>query len=423
MHSGAVAACSKGHSHSEQEAKNVVLRHFLISSAPPLYVMRYGVSQWPCDAKDEKPKVVVRAQTVLLTYQGDWGLLPMSDDTPRDATDVEITAHVSAMAETAKLWTAFRDFSQRLKSELDVTYMACCVELCMQTWHDEKVLRLHGHLFLKSGNGLVRCECARMLRFLYADPHVRDTLWGRKVAKANWAGAYYCLAPKIGSLFTHSCMQRFRDFPVDPSWIFNMIEGSKMGYQEAKSELIQCGKGLVRRLADLECWHKNRQEMLVKQMVTEAQNHSRQSFKPFPRHVVVDKWLAENSVPMLPRKRFLVLHGPSKKGKTEFVRGLFPLGAVHELNCANMKDVCLGGFDVLRHRCILWDEASPSLVARNRKVFQHPLCEVDLGHSPTGQHVTRFFWGTAALFWPRTAGIKTCNSCRMATSSGSTPIP
>ena len=32
-------------------------------------------------------------------------------------------------------------------------------------------------------------------------------------------------------------------------------------------------------------------------------------------------------------------------------------------------------------------------MSNNRKVFQHPLCEVDLGHSPTGQHVRRFFLG------------------------------
>ena len=98
-------------------------------------------------------------------------------------------------------------------------------------------------------------------------------------------------------------------------------------------------------------------------------------------------------MPLQPRKKCLVLQGPSRTGKTEFVRGLFPLGAVFELNCANMQDICLDGFDCLQHRCILWDEGAAALVAHNRKVFQHPLCEVDLGHSPTGQHVRRFFLG------------------------------
>ena len=107
----------------------------------------------------------------------------------------------------------------------------------------------------------------------------------------------------------------------------------------------------------------------------------------------MDAWLSEVTKPLQPRKRCLVLHGPSRTGKTEFVRGLFPLNAVLELNCANLKDIGLDGFDCLRHRAILWDEASASLVSNNREVFQHLLCTVDLGHSPTGAHVRRYFLG------------------------------
>ena len=172
-----------------------------------------------------------------------------------------------------------------------------------------------------------------------------------------------------------------------------MIESEKMAYAEARAELIQCGKGLVRRLADLECLHKNRQELPVRDMIDSAQAASWGQLQSFPRWPLVDEWLAEVTKPLQTRKPCLVLQGPSCTGKTEFVRGLFSLGALHEVNCANLKDICLDGFACLRHRCILWDEASASLVSNNRKVFQHPLCTVELGHSPTGQHVRRYFLG------------------------------
>ena len=87
------------------------------------------------------------------------------------------------------------------------------------------------------------------------------------------------------------------------------------------------------------------------------------------------------------------MQGPPRTGKTEFVRCLFSLGAVLELNCSNLKDICLDGFGCLRHRAILGDEASASLVSNNRKVVQLPLREVGLGHIPTGQHVKRYFLG------------------------------
>ena len=262
--------------------KNTIMRHFLMCSRAPPWILRYGVATWPCDESDEKPKIILKAQTALLTYQGDWGLLPLSDTTPRDAAPPQLSAHVAAMPEAETLWKAFREFTEQLASELQTPLFACCLELCMKTWEDEKLLRVHSHLFLKREEGLLRCSNARLLRFLYTDPHLKDTLWGRKIAKANWAGAYYCLAPKIGSVFTHSSFRRFRDFPVDPSWIFNLVEGDKIGFREAKTELIQCGKGLVRRLADLECWHKNREEMRVQEMVARAQAASRQKLKPFP---------------------------------------------------------------------------------------------------------------------------------------------
>ena len=98
------------------------------------------------------------------------------------------------------------------------------MEICLRTFEEEKQLRLHAHLYLKSEMQQLRCERAKKLRFFSSDPHLKETLWGRKVAKANWAGAYYCLAPKLGSVFRHGSIERFVDFPVDPSWIFNMVE-------------------------------------------------------------------------------------------------------------------------------------------------------------------------------------------------------
>ena len=43
-----------------------------------------------------------------------------------------------------------------------------------------------------------------------------------------------------------------------------------MLYAEARSEVLQCGKGLIRQLADLECWDKHRQEQRVQEMASAA---------------------------------------------------------------------------------------------------------------------------------------------------------
>ena len=127
---------------------------------------------------------------------------------------------------------------------------------------------------------------------------------GQEDREVELGGAYYCLAPKLGSFYQCGSVERFKDFPVDPSWVFNKVEAEKMAYQEAKTELIRCGKGLVRRLADLECWHRNRQDLLVHDMVQSAQTASRESLQEkIPVWPAATEWLASVMKPMQPRNK------------------------------------------------------------------------------------------------------------------------
>ena len=263
--------------------KNALMRHFLFVVAAPDWIMKYACRQWPVDASEDRPKLILKSQTVLLTYQGDWGLLDLGPDLPLNPTTSQLTAYVRALPEAKALWTAFSLYGRDLAVDLHAPAYACCLEICMKTFEQEKVLRLHADVYMRNEVQEIRTENQLRLRFKHADPHLKDILWGKKTARSNWAGAYYCLAPKLGSLYQCGSVERFKDFPVDPSWVFNKVEAEKMAYQEAKTELIRCGKGLVRRLADLECWHRNRQDLLVHDMVQSAQTASRESLQKIPR--------------------------------------------------------------------------------------------------------------------------------------------
>ena len=336
--------------------------------------------------------MILKTHTCLLTYQGDWGVLDVDHNVVQGLRSDQLTVYVRESEQAQSVWQTFLTFAENLAADLHAPSWASCLEICLKTFEEQQQVRVHLHLFLKSEVQQLRCTCARKLQFKYSDPHVKDTLWGKKVARANWAGAYYCLAPKRGSVFRHGTIRSFIDFPIDPSWIFNMIEGEKIDYHAARGELIQCGKGLVRRLADLDAWHKAKQERLVEEMVSKAQASSRAQLQKFPRWPLVDAWLVAATKPLQPRK-MLGLAGPATYRQNSIRKGTFPLGTVLELNCANLQVVCLDGFDCLRHQAILWDEASACLVCNNRKIFQRPLCKVDLGRSPTGAHVKRYFLG------------------------------
>ena len=123
--------------------------------------------------------------------------------------EAALTEYVRETQEAHDLWEAFLAFAQELSVDLHAPLWACCVEICLKTFQEQHQVRLHIHLYLKNELQAIRCENARKLRFLGTDPHHKEVLWGKKIVKANWAGAYYCLAPKRGSVFRHGSIRRF----------------------------------------------------------------------------------------------------------------------------------------------------------------------------------------------------------------------
>ena len=78
---------------------------------------------------------------------------------------------------------------------------------------------------------------------------------------------YYVLAPKYGSVWTGGSIERNLDFPVNPEWVFHLVESCKIFYENARSEIIRCAKACDRRLRDLDCWLKNKQQEMLKRNV------------------------------------------------------------------------------------------------------------------------------------------------------------
>jgi hypothetical protein len=118
--------------------------------------------------------------------------------------------------------------------------------------------------------------------------------------------------------------------------------------------------------------------------IQERQVLLEQRVRPFRQLPVVQKWLQDVQQVSF-RKKFLVLEGPSGLGKTEYAKRLFGQPSVcFEVNMAKNDEFELKTFKPKQHKMIFWDEASPSLVCNQRKLFQCPACWVQLGGSSTG---------------------------------------
>ena len=101
--------------------------------------------------------------------------------------------------------------------------------------------------------------------------------------------------------------------------------------------------------------------------------------------LVEDGWLhVQNEIK--PRQPFLVIEGPSRLGKTMYAKNLVGEQYTLELNCTCCPEPDMREFNPLIHKLVLFDEATPQMVLRQKKLFQCPQNEVSLGASSTNCH-------------------------------------
>ena len=83
------------------------------------------------------------------------------------------------------------------------------------------------------------------------------------------------------------------------------------------------------------------------------------------------------------RFKFLVLWGPSRMGKTEMAKSLFGSNYTFIANCQGVDEPNMQTFNPQLHRCILFDEATPEMIMKNKVLFQAGPSGVTLQESPT----------------------------------------
>ena len=113
--------------------------------------------------------------------------------------------------------------------------------------------------------------------------------------------------------------------------------------------------------------------LLLETKMRAIDEHLKATIKPFKRFNEVQRWKAHFKK-VQSRYPFLVLEGGSCTGKTFFAKWMDgDPKYCYECNCACSQDPDLRGFDPLQHQTILFDEGTPSMVIRQKKLFQASL--------------------------------------------------
>ena len=340
-----------------------------------------------------------RTKQLLLTYQGPFG--DLSWQPGLEATD-DIDVAVQRCKDfpyIAKLWeTALHRELPAVVKRTNANNWALCMEICKDTLMQGS-LRVHLHLCLQRSTvnlNLTDCEALFMFK---VEPHMKQERAGTKATQrrsCQLSAMYYVSAPKIGQVFSSASLQPYKQYGVNAEWVWNLLQQDKITIASARQEFIRGKKNLGRHLTNLDVLATELAAQEVEAGIR-AKNAElaagRKQMKNIPE---VTAWLRELSATR-DRKKFLVLNGPSRLGKTQFAISLF--GAEHtlEVNCASADHPPLRAFSPGQHRCVVFDEAPTMMILKNKRLFQSPNCKVIIGLSPTNMNAYPVYLNDAAL--------------------------
>lgn len=238
----------------------------------------------------------------------------------------------------------------------------------------------------------VRINSLQALAFKESLPFMGRDLHGKGYNRASGAarGHHYLAVGKIGRVHLMSNWRPHTDYPVNPLWVTQMVSAKKITYDVAHEEYINCVSNLefnLRNLARLRL-ERDMKEIEAKEgrlAVTLAKDLAPRVYLP----VVEEEWLGQFQVERY-RYKFLVLEGPSQRGKTCYLRQLFG-PKLYVCNCSAALEPDLRYYDHHIHDAILFDEASAVLVLRAKLLFQSPSQRVEMGTSATNCHAYHVF--------------------------------
>ncbi len=345
-----------------------------------------------------------RGSGTMFRYSGSWSKiedasisLQLTDQNPQSID--EVCRLLRSNAEVLRLWSDFQEFVGDLQQRFRLDRTTAALELHCQVSLERKQAAVHLHLMWDSRKSVSMNKGDIVFRG--AQPHMSvdcTQARGRSCRRAWDQGHYYLQCPKLGGIYMKTTAACYTCFGVSPEWVTSLWQSCKITKETAEKEYVKCKKH-VRAYLDNVKYHT---QCVRAEAVAERQAAALRDLQPLMKEPVrieqVDSlFLPQFGQPMF-RRKFLVLTGPTRLGKTIYGRGLLGHDVTLELNCSGVLHPDLREYDPLRHKAILFDEASCEMVLAHRKLFQGPVEEVTLAHSSTNMYsYAVFVYGVAML--------------------------
>lgn len=347
-------------------------------------------AQSGCFEVNRDDRKYLKTKSLLLTYQGNWGVL---DFKPPEGVSVDdLAVLLQERPEVQSLQKDAEELLKNLQEHRCISHWAFSVELCVKTWLATGEVRVHIHVWTSPTNGLIKYS---LLKFRSSLPYVNYTAMaffagGRCRSEQGWfAGAFYVSISKIGSVATKATIEPWTGYPVKDQWVTSLYQAEKISVQVAEQAYYRCVVRAEQNVKQLQFAEAGRQRLRLEQL-REANARmvqtSLRTWKVLPEVTAWQQQFREHGC----RFRFLVLHGRSRTGKTMFAMGLVGVGRSLHCDCTSgIPD--MREFSYERHQLVVLDEISPAACISLKRLLQatNELCV--LGVSPTLQHAYRVY--------------------------------
>ncbi len=353
-----------------------------------------------------------RNKSILLTFQGDWGLIDKNISVDATTTVDNLMTQLRANSAVTCLVSEITSQYQALVDCKALKYFTMSCELCVGSWEAEKVVRVHFHVWILQDKGVKWDHCV----FKGSVAHIKmDFTMQLQMTRHNrgayFGAAFYCQVPKIGQISCAGNLEPFTHYSVRDAWVSALYTSKKITADVAENMCLLCLKDAERNIRQLK--YVEKQRLVMEQRVRRSQCEqdilaSQVPFNIFPEVVA---WQKQYEV-IRSRHQFLVLDGPSGTGKTRFAYSLGPSGDPQQAFFAD----CSGGLPDLRefrhseHKLLLLDELSPATAISLKKLLQ--ACEAPI----------RFTRMVRKSLWPPTNGPAPLELYRRLTDYGCRPM-
>lgn len=231
----------------------------------------------------------------------------------------------------------------------------------------EKANRNHFHAYIERLKGRIDCAL-KHFEIMDTMPNCQcNKVKGSGFRIAADRGHFYVVCQHKKSQITFDTnWQPCHDYAVKAKWPLDMWRTEKI----ADDRIVEClafYKCLDPRDKQMiECTVSQTKQKRKLEAIAERKVRIRAAFKPFPIIPLVEEWYAQY-LSELARYKFLILWGPSRTHKTEFVKARLGANVFTHHDCVSWN-----GYDDEYHTAVVFDDVKSiyKYVSDSRHLFQ-----------------------------------------------------